>query len=384
MNKNPSDNAQIVKSKDLKSHPFMHKSRRKSQSPNLMTSPGTITYIGPEIELTTKIRNIIYNKTTLEEIPTLSISDCRKTFIPPNSTQWVDIDGIHNVKVIEQIGQQFQLHPLLLEDIVNTEHKPKIDIYDNGYIFVTMKMLHLDPNNPIFVNVEHLSFVLGSNYLLSFQEEREQDTYAPVVNRLKTTIGKTRSNGPDYLLFALMDMIVDHYFIVFEKFAEQLELLEDRIIGDAADVKLSDLYALKRELSLLRQVIWPLRDIVNQLSRSENTFIKKSNIPYYRDLYDHTMQVLDSIDTSREILASLADVYLSTQSNRMNSVMKTLTIFSAIFMPLTFIVGVYGMNFQYMPELNYPYGYFMTWGVMIGVTVGMFIYFKIKKWMSFL
>ena len=359
----------------------MHKSRRKSQSPNLMTSPGTITYIGPEIELTTKIRNIIYNKTTLEEIPTLSISDCRKTFIPPNSTQWVDIDGIHNVKVIEQIGQQFQLHPLLLEDIVNTEHKPKIDIYDNGYIFVTMKMLHLDPNNPIFVNVEHLSFVLGSNYLLSFQEEREQDTYAPVVNRLKTTIGKTRSNGPDYLLFALMDMIVDHYFIVFEKFAEQLELLEDRIIGDAADVKLSDLYALKRELSLLRQVIWPLRDIVNQLSRSENTFIKKSNIPYYRDLYDHTMQVLDSIDTSREILASLADVYLSTQSNRMNSVMKTLTIFSAIFMPLTFIVGVYGMNFQYMPELNYPYGYFMTWGVMIVVTVGMFIYFKIKKWM---
>ena len=381
MNKNPSDNAQIVKSKDLKSHPFMHKSRRKSQSPNLMTSPGTITYIGPEIELTTKIRNIIYNKTTLEEIPTLSISDCRKTFIPPNSTQWVDIDGIHNVKVIEQIGQQFQLHPLLLEDIVNTEHKPKIDIYDNGYIFVTMKMLHLDPNNPIFVNVEHLSFVLGSNYLLSFQEEREQDTYAPVVNRLKTTIGKTRSNGPDYLLFALMDMIVDHYFIVFEKFAEQLELLEDRIIGDAADVKLSDLYALKRELSLLRQVIWPLRDIVNQLSRSENTFIKKSNIPYYRDLYDHTMQVLDSIDTSREILASLADVYLSTQSNRMNSVMKTLTIFSAIFMPLTFIVGVYGMNFQYMPELNYPYGYFMTWSVMIVVTVGMFIYFKIKKWM---
>lgn len=381
MNKNPSDKAQIVKSKDLKSHPFMHKSRRKSQSPNLMTSPGTITYIGPEIELTTKIRNIIYNKTTLEEIPTLSISDCRKTFIPPNSTQWVDIDGIHNVKVIEQIGQQFQLHPLLLEDIVNTEHKPKIDIYDNGYIFVTMKMLHLDPNNPIFVNVEHLSFVLGNNYLLSFQEEREQDTYAPVVNRLKTTIGKTRSNGPDYLLFALMDMIVDHYFIVFEKFAEQLELLEDRIIGDAADVKLSDLYALKRELSLLRQVIWPLRDIVNQLSRSENTFIKKSNIPYYRDLYDHIMQVLDSIDTSRELLASLADVYLSTQSNRMNSVMKTLTIFSAIFMPLTFIVGVYGMNFQYMPELNYPYGYFMTWGVMIIVTVGMFIYFKIKKWM---
>jgi magnesium transporter len=359
----------------------MPKQKRKSQRPNLMTSPGTITYIGPKIELTTTIRNLVYNKYSIVDIPCLHVSDCRSTPIPPNSTQWIDVDGIHHVNVIKQIGQQFQLHPLLLEDIVNTEHKPKMDIYENEYLFVTMKMLHLHAESPFSVNVEHLSFVLGKSYLLSFQEEREQDSFAPVINRLKTTVGKTRSNGPDYLLFALMDMVIDQYFIVFERFSEQLELLEDRIIGDTTEVKLADLYTLKRELSLLRQVIWPLREIVRQLGRSENSFIKKSNIPYFRDLEDHVLQVLDSIDTSREILASLTDVYLSAQSNRMNSVMKTLTIFSAIFMPLTFIVGVYGMNFKYMPELNYPYGYFITWGMMILVTTGMIIYFKLKKWM---
>ena len=359
----------------------MSKRKHRPKHENLLTSPGTLTYIGPDIELKTKVRKLQYNADFYKDDAVTSLAECAVSQnIEPHIT-WLDVDGIHETSLVGKIGQLYHLHPLILEDIVNTEHKPKLEVYDTGYIFLTLKMLHVDAENPLEISSEHVSFVAGEDYLISFQEERTEDIFTPVIDRLKASVGKTRRNGTDYLVFALMDIIVDNYFLVLEKFGEKLDIIEDSIISESKQNSLNDLYTLKRELTFVRRAIWPLRDMINQLIREDNTLISKDVVPYYRDLYDHTMQAVDTIDSYRELLASLADVHLSTTSNRMNAVMKTLTIFSAIFMPLTFIVGIYGMNFENMPELKNPYGYYYTWGVMAVVTLGMVLYFKSKKWM---
>jgi len=359
----------------------MSKRKHRPKHENLLTSPGTLTYIGPDIELKTKVRKLQYNADFYKDDAVTSLAECAVSQnIEPHIT-WLDVDGIHETSLVGKIGQLYHLHPLILEDIVNTEHKPKLEVYDTGYIFLTLKMLHVDSVNPLEISSEHVSFVAGEDYLISFQEERTEDIFTPVIDRLKASVGKTRRNGTDYLVFALMDIIVDNYFLVLEKFGEKLDIIEESIISESNQNSLNELYTLKRELTFVRRAIWPLRDMINQLIREDNTLISKDVVPYYRDLYDHTMQAVDTIDSYRELLASLADVHLSTTSNRMNAVMKTLTIFSAIFMPLTFIVGIYGMNFENMPELKNLYGYYYTWGVMAVVTVGMVLYFKSKKWM---
>ncbi|NIJ51957.1 magnesium/cobalt transporter CorA [Dyadobacter arcticus] len=363
---------------DLK--PVLKKTKRYKRR-NLLTSPGTLTYIGPDIQLKTKIRRIQYNDKIFRDEPAHSLSDCAPAENDQSIITWLDVDGIHETSTIEKLGNLYDLHPLLLEDVVNTEHKPKLEVYDDGYLFLTLKMLHVESESPICITSEHVSFVVGKNYLLSFQEELSSDIFAPVLNRLEASVGKTRRNGPDYLLFALLDIVVDNYFIVLEKLGDSLDMTEDQVISGSEELSLKELYALKRELTMARRQIWPVRDMLNQLIREDNIQIQKDVIPYYRDLYDHVMQVLDTIDSYRELVASLADVHLSTISNRMNSVMKTLTIFSAVFMPLTFIVGIYGMNFDYMPELKWHYGYFYVLGLMVVVTIGMIFYFKSKKWM---
>ncbi|CAG4991684.1 Cobalt/magnesium transport protein CorA [Dyadobacter sp. CECT 9275] len=347
---------------------------------NLLTSPGTLTYVGPEVELKTRIRKIRYNEKFIANEAVKTLADCIPSTTETDQITWLDVDGIHETSLIEKLGKLYNLHPLLLEDVVNSEHKPKLEVYDNHHVFLTMKMLHYSDTTAIDIASEHVSFVLGDHFLISFQEERNEDIFIPVLNRLEASVGKTRKNGADYLLFALMDVIVDNYFIVLEKLGDNMDHLEDSILAGIDKLSLTDLYALKRELTLLRRIVWPIRDMINQLIREENPLVSRETIPYYRDLYDHIMQIIDTVDSYREVLASLADVHLSTISNRMNSVMKTLTIFSAIFMPLTFIVGVYGMNFDHMPELHHPYGYFCVWGIMIVVTAGMVIYFKTKKW----
>jgi magnesium transporter len=360
--------------------PLIQKTKRYKRR-NLLTSPGTLTYIGPEIALKTKVRRIQYNESMIRDEAVKSSKECLPADPGERIVTWLDVDGIHETELIQKLGNLYHLHSLLLEDVVNTEHKPKLEFYDSGQLFLTLKMLHVDSEEPICLSSEHVSFVLGNNYLISFQEERTSDIFSPVLGRLEASVGKTRKNGPDYLLFALIDVVVDNYFIVLEKLGDELDVVEDQVIKGAEDLSLQHLYALKRELTLARRQIWPLRDMLNQLIREDNVQISKDVIPYYRDLYDHVMQVLDTIDSYRELVASLADVHLSTISNRMNSVMKTLTIFSAIFMPLTFIVGVYGMNFEYMPELQMRYGYFYVWGLMAVVTTGMIFYFRAKKWM---
>lgn len=353
----------------------------KRYKKNLLTSPGTLTYIGPDVELKTKIRKIVYNDQIFKDEQVKSLLECSPGTATEKAVTWLDVDGIHETALIAKLGKLYKLHPLLLEDVVNTEHKPKLEIYDSGHLFLTLKMLHIDSESPICLSSEHVSFVLGENYLVSFQEELTNDIFSPVLDRLQASVGKTRRNGADYLMFALMDIVIDNYFIVLEKLGDSLDTVEDQVIRGTEELSLKELYSLKRELTIARRVIWPLRDMINQLIREDNPLINKDTIPYLRDLYDHVMQVLDTIDSYRELVASLADVHLSTISNRMNSVMKTLTIFSAVFMPLTFIVGVYGMNFENMPELRAHNGYYYVWGLMIAVTTGLIFYFKSKKWM---
>ena len=371
------DTTEHLKQKDS---PGKSPKSKRYKRHNLMTSPGTLVYIGPETELKTRIKKIQYSDRVFSESDVKSLNDCLPNANTEGQITWLDVDGIHETSLIEKLGAMFQLHPLLLEDVVNTEHKPKLELYDTGHLFLTLKMLHIESTSPLTISAEHVSFVLGDKYVISFQEELTNDIFTPVLSRLQASVGKTRKNGADYLMFALMDVVVDNYFIILEQLGDQLEMVEDQVIRGAKHLSLADLYALKRELTLVRRIIWPLRDIINQLIREDNPLVSKKSIPYYRDLYDHVMQVIDTVDSYRELLASLADVHLSTISNRMNAVMKTLTIFSAIFMPLTFIVGVYGMNFENMPEMKLHNGYYYTWALMLLVTIGMVFYFKWKKW----
>ncbi len=360
----------------------MSKKRRyQTYQKTLGTSPGTVTYVGQEIEHATSVTRIEYNEADYHVDDSGKISLCTLPHTKAPHITWIDVDGIHEPAVIERIGQQFHLHPLLLEDVANTEQKPKLEQYNDTILFVTMKMLYCDQQT-MDVDAEHISLVLGHNFLISFQEERTADIFEPVMARIEAGAGKTRRAGADYLLYSLMDVVVDNYFLALEAIGGSLDEQEDLIIRNRAEqTTLSTLYELKRELALTRQYIWPLREMIATLLRDESVLVKPHTLPFLRDLHDHVTQLIETADSYREIIHSLMDVYLSTVSNRMNSVMKTLTIFSAIFMPLTFIVGVYGMNFENMPELKWHYGYFMVLGLMVVVTAGMIVYFRRRGWL---
>lgn len=368
--------------------------RMRSAEKTLGTSPGTLTYIGDDIQHATRIKRIDYNADTYHIDDNSKISQCQLPSQQTSLIHWVDVDGIHEPQVVAAVGQRYQLHPLLLEDVVNTDQKPKIDFYDEQtdtspnpmpgsgpVVFVTLKMLHHHQAQPD-VDMEHVSLVLGRNFLVSFQEERTKDIFEPVIARIKASSGKTRRSGPDYLLYALLDLIVDHYLLLTEHVGERMDKLEEVIVKERAGQQtLTELYNLKRELAHMRRVVNPTRDIIGALLREESELVKTTTQPYLRDLADHVNQTIETLDAYREGVSGLMDVYYSIVNNRMNSVMKTLTIVSAIFIPLTFIVGVYGMNFEFMPELKSPHGYFYTWGVMVLIAIGEVIYFKRRGWM---
>ncbi len=368
--------------------------RYRSAEKTLGTSPGTLTYVGADIEHAIKIKRIDYNATDYRIDSSSKLSACQLPSPQTPYIHWIDVDGIHEPKVVAALGQQYHLHALLLEDVLNTEQKPKIDVYDETpqgtkedtqpgtqVVFVTMKMIHHSVQHQE-IDVEHISFVLGPNYLISFQEERTKDIFEPVIERIKASSGKTRRNGPDYLLYALMDVIIDHYFLVTEHIGDKMEEMEEQLVQERANQQtLATLYTLKRELAFIRRTIYPVREILGTLLREESDLIQRNTLPYLRDLADHISQVIETQESYRELIAGLMDVYYSIVNNRMNSVMKTLTIISAIFIPLTFIVGVYGMNFEFMPELKSPHGYFYTWGIMVAIAIGEIIYFKRRGWM---
>lgn len=338
--------------------------------------PGTLIHIGEKKTETVKIKIIDYDEVHFQEKEAKTVEECFPFKDKPTVT-WINIDGLHQVDVIEKIGKNFEFHPLLLEDILNTEQRPKMEDFDN-YIFIVLKMLYYEEKADE-IKPEQISLIFGRNFVISFQE-REGDIFNSVRERIRNGKGRIKKMGADYLAYSLMDTIVDNYFIILEKLGERIEDLEEELIANPAPKTAKTIHNLKREMIFLRKSVWPLREVISGLERCGSSLIQESTRIYLRDVYDHTIQVIDSIETFRDMLSSMIDIYLSSISNRMNEVIKMLTIIATIFIPLTFIAGVYGMNFKYMPELEWRWGYPVIWSVMLTIGILMLIYFKRKKW----
>jgi len=347
-----------------------HKLSKKVGQP-----PGTLHADGVPSTEEVKITVIDYDVTHFTEKQVGQITECFP-FRDTDTVTWINVDGLGNTKVIEELGQCFTIHPLILEDILNTDQRPKMEDLDT-YIYLNLKMLtFLDTENNI--RVEHVSMLIGHNFLISFQEDIG-DIFDPVRERIRKD-GRIRKFGPDYLAYALIDGIVDNYFVVMEKLEERVEELEEELVVNPSQQSLHRISRLKKDMIFLRKSVWPLREVINSLEHSESPLIKETTTIYLRDVYDHTIQVIDTLETLRDMVSGMLDIYLSGLSYRMNEIMKVLTLIATIFIPLTFVAGVYGMNFRYMPELGWEYGYFTVWGVMIAMVVLMLIYFRKRQW----
>jgi magnesium transporter len=339
--------------------------------------PETLVYTGDKKDETIKIHVIDYDEGNFQEMALATVEACIPYKQKPTVT-WVNVDGVHNVPLLEKLGDCFGLHRLVVEDIMNTDQRPKMEDFGD-YLYVVFKMLTSGKSGEIVS--EQISIILGANFVLSFQEGAEGDVFSLIRERLRSGKGRIRKMGADYLAYSLLDAVVDNYFVVLEKIGEKIELLEAELIENPTQQTVQKIYQLKRELLFLHNAVWPLREAVNALWKHDSPLIHESTAPFLRDAYDHVIHVLDSVDIYREMISSMLDMYLSSVSNRLNAVMKVLTIIATIFMPLTFIVGVYGMNFKHMPELEWQYGYPLVWLAMIGITGLMLYYFKRKKWM---
>lgn len=349
---------------------------REKQS-NLGLAPGTLVHVGEKKAEKVVIRAWIYNSEKLIEKELQTIEECQALKDQPEMNLWINVDGLDRVDIIEKLGSYFGVHPLTLEDVLNTGQRPKMEDYDS-YIYAVLKMVIFDEDKDEIV-IDQVSIIFGPNYILSFQE-REGDVFDPIRDRLKNPASRLRKNGVDLLAYSLIDAVVDNYFLILEHFGEEIEILEEELIKSPMPETLKTIQKYKRDMITFRRSIWPLRELISNLQRTESGLIKDITQIYLRDLYDHTVQVIDSIEAFRDILSSMVDVYLSSLSNRMNDIMKVLTIIATIFIPLTFIAGVYGMNFDYMPELEWRWGYP---AVMLGMTllgISMFLYFKKKRW----
>lgn len=337
--------------------------------------PGTLVYNGQETNAKIKITLIEYNEYDFFEREFYDFDDCI-LHLRDNMVKWINVEGIHDTKLVEKIGKLYDIHPLTLEDIVHVDQRPKFEDYEHYFIAI-MKMIMYDEG----VNSEQLSMILVKQTVISFQEPQGGDAFDIIRTRLRQSKGRVRKQGADYLLYALMDAVVDYYFVAIEKIGDAVAKIEEEIISEPKQQSLIELYKLKREVIYLRKQVWPLRDMLNNLLRSESQFISANTQLFYRDLQDHTMRVIETVENYRDLLSGIMDIYLSTNANKMNEVMKVLTIMSTIFIPVTFIAGVYGMNFEYMPELKSPYGYAAVWIIMLSVMGGLVVYFKRKKWM---
>lgn len=346
-----------------------------SQPINHGAPPGSLIYMGPPRTERPKFTLIEFNENEYTEKEFHEISDClistRKGF-----TKWINVDGVHKTEFIEAIGKHYDLHSLTLEDIVHVDQRPKFEDYED-YIFCIMKMITYREET----HSEQLSLILKGDTVISFQEPTGGDAFDIIRNRLKQSKGRVRKLGADYLLYALMDAVVDWYFIVIEKIGDKVELIEEEIMTSHKKGTLSKLYDLKREVINLRKQVWPLRDMINNLTRTENELISDNTHLYLRDLHDHTIRIIDTVETYRDLLSGLMDVHMSTNSNKMNEIMKVLTIMSSIFIPVTFVSGVFGMNFENLPGLKNEYGYIYVCLLMLATIAGLLFYFKKKKWM---
>ena len=339
--------------------------------------PGTLVYMGEKKIEKVRIRYIDYDEQELREKEVAKTEECFPFKATP-TVSWINIDGLHEVEIIEKLGKQFEFHPLVLEDVLNTEQRPKYEDFDR-YIFIILKMLYYHEEIQA-IESEQISFILGENFLITFQE-RVGDVFEPIRERIRNAKGRIRKMGPDYLAYALIDAIVDSYFSILEKVGEKIELMEEDLVSDPTEKTLQQIHTMKREMILLRKSVWPLREVISGVQRSESSVIRESTEIYLRDVYDHTIQIIDTIESFRDMVSGMLDIYMSSISNKMNAVMKVLTIIATIFIPLTFVAGIYGMNFEHMPELKWKWAYAGVWVIMLTITVIMLTYFRRKKWL---
>jgi magnesium transporter len=334
-------------------------------------------YIGDKKREKPRITVIDYDAAGFIEKEVASVEECFP-FKETSTVTWINVDGVHDASVIERLGRHFDIHPLVLEDIMATTQRPKIEDL-GGAVFVVLRMIEFDEKCSE-MTADQLSLILGPNYVLTFQET-PGDCLGSVRERIRSGKGRIRKLGPDYLAYAVIDAVVDNYFFVLEKLGEKIDGLEEQLIAEPRRELLHEIHALKREMIDLRKSVWPLREVVSGLERSESPLIQKSTGVFLRDVYDHAIQVIDTVESFREMLTSMVETYLSSLSNRMNEIMKVLTIISTIFIPITFLVGLYGMNFHFMPEIKWRWGYAFVWVLIIGSVGGMFAFFRKKKWL---
>jgi len=338
--------------------------------------PGTVEYVGERKAERVKITVFDFDDSHFEEKELRSIEECFPYRDTPG-VSWINIDGLHDTDGLKKLGEHFGLHPLVLEDIVNTHQRPKVEDHQD-HLFIVLKMLEY-AEGETEVSAEQISFIVGPTYLLSFQEQ-EGDVWDPIRERIRTGAGRLRKSGTDYLAYSLIDAIVDHYFIVLEKIGDEIETLADELAAQPSPKTLRTIHALKREMIFLRKLIWPTREVAGILERAESSLIKKTTGVYLRDVYDHSVQLIEAMESYRDLISGMQDLYLSSMSNKMNAVMKILTIFATIFAPITFLAGVYGMNFKYFPELGWRLGYPLFWVVSLGLSLTLIVIFRKKGW----
>lgn len=355
---------------------LMHKLIR-GRSAKSGLPPGSLVLIGEQKVAEPEVTIVDYDATQVTERVVHTIDEC-STFRDSPTVTWINVAGIHDIGVLQQLAECYGIHPLVMEDILNTHQRPKLEEFAD-HLFIVLKSLSVSKGSDE-VEVEQVSLIVGANYVLSF-EEAPAGVFDMVRQRIRNERGRIRAAGADYLAYSLLDAVVDNYFNVLETLAGQTENIEDDLVSNPSREMLQQVHSLKRELIFLRKSVWPLREVLAVLQRSENGIIRGSTVVYLRDVYDHTIQIMDTIESLRDIVASMHDTYLSSISNRLNEVMKVLTIWGTIFIPLTFLAGVYGMNFHHFPELQWRWGYPIFWGACLTVTIFMLSYFRRKRWL---
>ncbi len=348
----------------------------KSKADQLIgQAPGTLIYTGKKTTDKVEMEIFSYNEEEIHHHRSEDLSEIMQGF-DGNRINWINIAGLSKVELIDKVGQEFSLHNLLLEDILMVDQRPKSEDFGD-HIFFTIKMFH--DRTEFGIEFEHISFVLGKNFILSFQEN-EEDIFGLLRDRLVNSYGKIRQKKADYLFYRFIDTIVDNYFLVLDSLAEKLEELEDEVMDKPSNHTLQKLQRIRKETIYLRRSIYPLRESINSLSKSENPLMEMETERFLSDVYDHTIQIIESMETYRDLHSGIMDLYMNMASNKMNEIMKVLTIMSTIFIPITFIAGIYGMNFQHMPELGFTWAYPAVWVLMLCVVIGMLLFFKSKKW----
>lgn len=337
--------------------------------------PGSLVHVGDKLAESVRISMVTYDESQAlfkEDVQLEDLTESRD-----GETLWITTQGLHEVQVVESIGNYFRLHPLILEDILNTTQRPKID--DLGdYLFVVLRALHQEDDSAE-IGSEQVSLIIGPNLVLTFLESHRA-YFQGVTERIRSGKGRIRKGGSDYLAYCLIDAVIDRYFVVLERLAERIELLEDEVAARPTPETVQSIHKLKTGMVYLRRCIWPLREVLSRLASGESSLIRQGTLPYLRDVYDHAIHVIDIMETYRDIVSGMLDIYLSSVSNKLSEIMKVLTIIATLFIPLTFVSGWYGMNFKTMPELDWRWGYPMVIAIAVSIAITMLITFRRRGW----